>query len=113
VTFTVKVELENWPGSVVSVVGRSGDVGESPLHAETSVASVAHDATWQAPAQNWRRETNVNAFDIVILVTRGRSCSSNERRQDQGQCKSGTFCESAPACAFLLITKREPDARIL
>jgi hypothetical protein len=42
-----------------------GDVGESPLHAENSVASVALDATWHAFSQNRRRETDVFVADIA------------------------------------------------
>jgi hypothetical protein len=34
-----------------------GDVGDDSPQADTSVASVAPDASWQAPAQNRRRET--------------------------------------------------------
>jgi hypothetical protein len=40
----------------------------SPLQAETNVARVAQDATWQAFAQNSRRETSWLGSDIVILV---------------------------------------------
>jgi hypothetical protein len=45
-----------------------GDVGddEPSPQAAKSVASVAPDATWHAPAQNWRRETGVFVSDIAI-----------------------------------------------
>jgi hypothetical protein len=38
--------------------GDVGDVGDAapPPHADVSVASVTHEAAWQAAAQNWRRE---------------------------------------------------------
>jgi hypothetical protein len=42
-----------------------GDVGDDPPQAENSVANVAPEATWQAPAQNRRRETGVFVSDIV------------------------------------------------
>lgn len=47
-----------------------GDVGEDdpPPHAANSVASVAPDAAWQAPAQNRRRETAVVVSDIVSVL---------------------------------------------
>ncbi len=46
-----------------------GDVGDSsPLQPDTSVARVAQEATWQAPAQNSRRERSWLGSDIVILV---------------------------------------------
>jgi hypothetical protein len=51
-----------------------GDVGEpSPAQAVTSVASVAQDATWQAPAQNWRREMGVVVSDISSVIPGGES----------------------------------------
>ena len=45
-----------------------GDVGddESPPQAENNVASVAPEATWHAPAQNWRLETGTFVSDIAI-----------------------------------------------
>jgi len=46
-----------------------GDVGDPP-QGENSVASVAADATWQAPAQNRRRETFVSVSDIVVTLVR-------------------------------------------
>jgi hypothetical protein len=48
-----------------------GDVGDdSPLQPENSVASVAPEAAWQAPAQNRRRETNVSISDIRGVLVR-------------------------------------------
>jgi hypothetical protein len=51
-----------------------GDVGDDPPQAENSVASVAPEAAWQAPAQNRRRETGAFASDIVMLVRGAGSC---------------------------------------
>jgi hypothetical protein len=47
-----------------------GDVGDEvpPPQAENNVASVAPEAAWQAPAQNWRRETGAFVSDIAILA---------------------------------------------
>jgi hypothetical protein len=57
----------NWPGRTPSIdAGPLGDVGdESPLQAVAIVASVAQDASWHAPAQNWRRETDLLVSDIA------------------------------------------------
>jgi hypothetical protein len=41
-----------------------GDVGDPP-QAENTVASVAQEATWQASAQNRRRETGACVSDIA------------------------------------------------
>jgi hypothetical protein len=46
-----------------------GDAGEDPPQAENNVASVALEATWQAPAQNRRRETGALVSDIVGRVS--------------------------------------------
>ena len=43
-----------------------GDVGDPPPQAVNNVAIVAPEATWQAPAQNRRRETCTVASDIGI-----------------------------------------------
>jgi hypothetical protein len=41
-----------------------GEVGDDPSpHADASVASVAHEAIWHAPAQNRRRDTNPYVSD--------------------------------------------------
>jgi hypothetical protein len=50
----------NRPASELSVDAMPplGAVGESPPQAVKIVASVAPEATWQAPAQNRRRETD-------------------------------------------------------
>ena len=47
-----------------------GDVGDDdpPPQAENSVASVAPEAAWQAPAQNRRRETAVFVSDIAEIL---------------------------------------------
>jgi hypothetical protein len=45
-----------------------GEFGEdSPPQPVSNVAKVAPDATWQAPAQNRRRETSVCLSDIAIV----------------------------------------------
>ncbi len=51
-----------------------GDVGDDdpPPQAGNRVARVAQEATWQAPAQNWRRETGAFVSDIAILVRVGQ-----------------------------------------
>ena len=56
----------------------SGDVGDPP-QAENSVASVAPEATWQAPAQNWRRETGAFVSDIAIFMTDSPVAGGNIR----------------------------------
>ena len=49
-----------------------GDVGDDPSpQPENNVVSVTPEATWQAPAQNWRRETGAFVSDIAILVRAG------------------------------------------
>ena len=54
-----------------------GDVGDDdPPQAENSVASVAPDATWQAPAQNWRRETGAFVSDIGFVMRGVAGCRS-------------------------------------
>jgi hypothetical protein len=55
------------PGTVpsIDVAPPLGDVGDPP-QAEISVASAPQEATWQAPAQNWRRETGAFESDTVI-----------------------------------------------
>jgi hypothetical protein len=56
------------------IPGLPVDDGEDdePLQAENSVASVAHDATWQAPSQKRRREIEVSVSDIALILG-GRS----------------------------------------
>ena len=49
-----------------------GDVGDPP-QAVNSVASVAPEAAWQAPAQNRRRETCALVSDIAMLARNGGS----------------------------------------
>ena len=50
---TRTLEPTNWPARTesVEVPPPPGDVGDPP-HAESSVTSVAPEATWHAPAQN-------------------------------------------------------------
>ena len=65
-----------------------GDVGDDdPPQAENSVASVAPEATWHAPAQNRRRETGTFVSDIAIFV-RGRSVLVG---QYQGPARTARF----------------------
>ena len=59
------------------------------------VASVAQEATWQAPAQNSRRDRSCFGADIVILE-RGRE-ASGDRRQDRGHAEIARFCKSRGA----------------
>jgi len=63
-----------------------GDVGDddpSP-QAENSVASVAHEAIWQASAQNRRRETGVVVSDMSVILVSAASTARRVNRQDQG-----------------------------
>jgi hypothetical protein len=41
---------------------------DPPPHAENNVASVAPEATWQAPAQKSRRETDLFVSDIAVIL---------------------------------------------
>jgi hypothetical protein len=72
VVTTCTREFANCPVRIGSCeVPPLGDVGDSsPLQADASVAKVAHEATWQAPAQNSRRERSWLGSDIVIPVSR-------------------------------------------
>src|SRR5262245_9205357 len=97
VVVTCTLELANCPASVGSSdvpppPPPPGDVGDpSPLHAVASVASVAQEATWQAPAQNSRRERSWFDADIVILEW-GRE-ASGQGRQDRGHAEITRFCK--------------------
>src|SRR6188768_3054111 len=93
VVVTCTLEFANCPFRVGSIdvpppPSPLGPVGDpSPLQADTSVASVAQEATWQAPAQNSRRETNWLGSDIAILVRwasglGARAARSRPRRND-------------------------------
>ena len=65
-----------------------GDVGDdAPPHAVKSVASVAPEATWQAPVQNWRREIGEVVSDMARIVER-EPCPA---RQYRGQPKMSAF----------------------
>jgi hypothetical protein len=59
-----------------------GDVGDPP-QAENTVARVAQEATWQASAQNRRRETGVFVSDIAVIFERG---------QYRGHSQTTRFC---------------------
>ena len=84
VTVTCTLEPVNWPGSLASVEAMPlGDVGEEPPQAEKSVATVAQDAAWHAPAQNRRRETGAFASVIVILMRAGQWQKRNIRATPQ------------------------------
>jgi hypothetical protein len=74
-----------------------GEVGDpSPPQAVASVASVAHEAIWQAPAQNERRVTNAIVSDIVmILVTRGKAGRPARSGKNEALCNGGPFEEIA------------------
>ena len=64
-TVTCTREFANWLGTTLSIeAGPLGDVGDepSPPQAVTSVANVAQEATWQAPAQNWRLVTGTQVW---------------------------------------------------
>jgi hypothetical protein len=55
-----------------------GDVGDDPSpHAENRVVSVAPEAIWHAPAQNWRRESGAFVSDIV-MYERGVAVASGQ-----------------------------------
>ena len=62
-----------------------GEVGESPPPPQpaNTVASVAPETAWQAPAQNRRRETD--AFDEDIPAHRGKILAS-QKRPKFGEC---------------------------
>jgi hypothetical protein len=69
---TCTTEPVNRPDRTPSIEAMPlGDVGDPLPHAENNVASVAPEATWQAPAKNRRRETGVFVSDIAILVRVG------------------------------------------
>jgi hypothetical protein len=63
-----------------------GDVGDDdpPPQAENSVASVAPEAAWQAPAQNLRREMAVFVSDIGEIPREGAVLPEGPARQIRG-----------------------------
>jgi hypothetical protein len=63
-----------------------GDVGDDDpsSQAENSVASVAQEATWQASAQNRRRETGVVVSDMAVILVSAARAARRVNRQDQG-----------------------------
>jgi hypothetical protein len=68
-----------------------GDVGEPPPQAENNVASVPQEATWQAPAQNRRRETGVFVCDIAMILVRAVSAASRPAGQYRGRSQTTRF----------------------
>ena len=75
-----------------------GDVGDEPPQAENSVATVAQEAAWHAPAQNLRRETGAIASVIVILMRVGQWRKRNIKATPQRHAFSGISRKgSAPA----------------
>jgi hypothetical protein len=76
VVVTCTVEPMNRPARTLSFEAMPlGDVGDPPPQAEASVASVAQEATWQASAQNRRRETDVFVFGIGVILVRAASAA--------------------------------------
>ena len=63
----------NRPSAEAGLLGAVGDP-DSPPHAENSVASVAHEAASQAPAQNRRRETVVFVSDNLVIPVGSHCC---------------------------------------
>ena len=61
-----------------------------PPQAENSVASVAPEATWQAPAQNRRRETGAFVSDIAVILVRAAS-AARAGRQYRGHSQTTRF----------------------
>jgi hypothetical protein len=66
-----------------------GDVGDDdpPPQAENSVASVAPEAAWQAPAQNRRRET-MFVSDIAEILVRAAQCCPRSGGQNRGHAQT-------------------------
>jgi hypothetical protein len=62
-----------------------GDVDDEPLQAENSVASVAQDATWQAPSQKRRREIDVSVPDIALILIGLGSAGQDRGREEMGR----------------------------
>ena len=84
-----------------------GDVGDDdpPPHAGNSVPSVAPEATWQAPAQNPRRETRVFVSYITVILVRGLEPGGQYRDHSQ----TNRFSESAVPGGFPPITDSGED----
>jgi hypothetical protein len=80
------------PASVPSVE-LLGDVGDpSPAQAVASVARVAQEAIWQAPAQNERRVTNEIVSDIAMIPCDLREGWSSRRvGKNEALCSGGPF----------------------
>ena len=103
---TRTVEPANWPGTLPNVEGAPlGDVGDpSPPQAETSVASVAQEATWHASAQNWRRETSVFVSDITEVLARASAAGRQEAARSRPRAKDAIFVNQQPLGTSLPIT---------
>jgi hypothetical protein len=71
-----------------------GDVGDDPPQPENQVASVAPDATRQAPAQKRRRETQVPASDIAVIQGERPMAEG----QYQGHAKRSRFFRGYDVC---------------
>src|SRR5687768_7072582 len=82
------------PGRTPSVeaapLGDVGDDDPSP-QAGKSVASAAPEATWQAPAQNRRRETDVSISDIAVDPVWGQRVGSDPEGKIEATCKQRGF----------------------
>jgi hypothetical protein len=68
---------------------------DEPLQAEKSVASVAQDATWQAPSQKRRREIDVSVSEIALVLI-----GLGPAGQDRGRPEIGRFFEGPRNPAF-------------
>ena len=101
----------NRPALTPSMVAMPlGDVGEddAPPQAENSVANVAPDATWQAPAQNRRRETGASVSDIAVRLMGG----GNVGRNTGATRKTAGFCEPPVTDGAQPITNRGEEPAI-
>jgi hypothetical protein len=74
-----------------------GEVGDDdpPPQAEISVASVAPEAAWHAPAQNRRREIVVFVSDMAEMCVRAAVARRPEGGKIEATRKKRVFCESA------------------
>jgi hypothetical protein len=86
-----------------------GDVGDSPPHAEASVASVAQEAIWHASAQNRRRETDMSMSDIAVILVKGSESCQEAGARSRPRVKNATFYESEVAGGSPSITNRVVD----
>jgi hypothetical protein len=88
-----------------------GDVGDDdpPPQAENSVASVAPEATWQAPAQNRRRETGVFVSDIAVILVRAASATRGPGGQDRGHSQTTRYSLNQQ---YLAGSRRSPTGAV-